>query len=111
MEMNKKVKAVANNRNLPKQFQNLMLRNLQEVNLKASKLNLSGIEANDVDITFKFFNPNLKLLEYQEAKKEETLGDKIYLFIIEQAITVLFQIIIMNFPQITFLFFSLVLAV
>jgi hypothetical protein len=111
MEMNKKGKVVANNRNLPKQFQNLMLRNLQEVNLKASKLNLSGIEANDVDITCKFFNPNLKLLEYQETKKEETFWDKIYLFIIEQAITALFQIIIMNFPQITFLIFSLVLAV
>jgi hypothetical protein len=115
MVMNKKDKAIAINHNLPEQFQDPILPNLQELNFKADKLKFSDFEAIGVDFSCKFYNPNLQKIEPQEIKKEKTIWDKLRLFVAKQSTVALFQFIIMYFPQflpqIVFLIFSLVLVV
>jgi hypothetical protein len=111
MGIDKKGKAVATNRNLLRQFQNLMLPNLQEATFKADKIKLSDLEATGVEVTCKFYNPIPQVVEHQKAKKEETVWGKLRLFIIQEYIAALFQIIMMNFPQIAYLIFSLALVV
>jgi hypothetical protein len=114
MGAGKKYRAVIKDRLLPRQFQNLKLPNLQEATFKADKIKLSGFEASGVELTCKFHDPNPKVFEPQEIKKEKTISDKLWLFIVKQSIIAFFQLIIMNYsqflPYIIFLIFSLVLV-
>jgi len=99
MKVDKKDKAVTKNYLIPKQLQNSMLSNLQEVTFKADKIKLSDFDASGVEITLKFHDPNPKVNELQKIKKEKTFLDKIWLFIVKQSITAYFQWIIEHYQQ------------
>jgi hypothetical protein len=103
MGMNKKGNAIANHIFL-NLCQNLKLPNLQEFNFKAGTLKILDLEAHDVDLNYKFRDPN------PQVKK--TILDRFRLFLLEQSISAFFQFIVIYFPQfipqILFLIYSLV---
>jgi len=99
MEAGKKIKIVAKDQLLPKQLQKLIFPNLQEVTFKADNIKLSGFEASGVELTCRFNNSNPKILEPQASKKEKTIWDKLWLFVVKQSITAYFQWFIEHYQQ------------
>jgi len=82
MGMNKKGNAIANHIFLNLR-QNLKLPNLQEFNFKAGSLKILDFEAHDIELNYKFRDPN------PQVKK--TILDRLRLFLLEQSITASFQ--------------------
>jgi hypothetical protein len=109
MGTNRKGNFIANNTDLPMQILNCILPYLQEINIKADKLNAD--EASGIEVNCKFHAPNPQVTETQQVKKGTTILDKLWLFAVEKSLTAFFQFIFMEFPQfipmIMFLTFSL----
>ena len=103
MGINKKANMIANHI-LPSQSQDLILPNLQEATFKAGTLKILDFEAHDVELKYKFRDPN--------SQVKKTILDRLWLFLLEQSITASFQFVVMYFPQfipqILFLIYSLV---
>jgi len=75
------------------------LSNLQEAILKTGKIKLSDLEVSDIELTCKFRTPNPKVIKHQKNKKEKTIWEKLWLFIVKQSINATFQLFIKHFQQ------------
>jgi len=58
INIDKGYKAIAKERLLTKQLQNLILSNLEEATFKAETIKLSSFEASGIEFTCKYHNPN-----------------------------------------------------
>jgi len=115
MGRKKKRASLANNINMPIQFFTRKLPHLQEFTFKADKLKISGYEASGVEVTYKFQPLKHEAVEIHQVKKQKTLFDELWLFLVKQSITTFFRYINMDYsqflPYIVYLIFSLALGV
>jgi hypothetical protein len=99
MGRKKKGTSVANNAVMPIPFLSHKLPHLREFTFKADKLKVSGYEASGVEVTYKFQAPKPQVIKTHQIKKEKTLWDKLWLFVVKQSLSSFFQIVIKHFQQ------------
>jgi hypothetical protein len=113
MKARKDSMIVTEDSSLQELFRGLKSLDSTKIIFKADKINSSGLYG--VELIGKFNKTNPKKIEPQEINKGKTIWDKLWLFVVEQSITVFFQFIIMNYPQffphIIFLILSLLLVI
>ena len=91
MEAIKNSKAIVKDNLLSKQFQNLILPNLEEITIKADRLKIDDFEASGLEINIKYQDNNPQVPEPQQINTKETIWDKLWLFTAKRYITAVIQ--------------------
>jgi hypothetical protein len=84
---------------LPKQFQNLILPNLQEATFRADTIKIPDFEASGVEVTCKFQPPNPQFVKTKQVKIENSFLDKLWLFVLKQTFSTFCQFFIIHYSR------------